>query len=112
MVVRFALLLLLFGALSPIPTLAQDANSVQRGRTVAERRCAACHAVRAGEGASPNAAAPTFARVATTPESFVAAARAILASPVDPAPLVAFAGRNDWNEIARRFVSICFEDDA
>ncbi len=52
------------------------------------------------------------ARVASTPDEFVAAARSLLASPADPAPLVAFARRNDWSEIARRFVSICLEDAA
>ena len=52
------------------------------------------------------------ARVAGTPDEFVAAARALIASPADPAPLTAFARRNDWSEIARRFVSICLEDAA
>jgi len=52
------------------------------------------------------------ARVAATPESFVAAARSLLAAPADPAPLVAFARRHDWGAIARRFVSICLEDAA
>ena len=52
------------------------------------------------------------ARVASTPEEFVAAARKVLAAPVDSAPLIAFARRHDWNEIARRFVSICLEDAA
>jgi mono/diheme cytochrome c family protein len=67
MVVRFAVTILLFGLLSTIPTLAQDTNAVQRGRTVVERRCAACHAVRPGETTSPNTAATSFTRVATTP---------------------------------------------
>lgn len=52
------------------------------------------------------------ARVAETPEKFVAEARALLAAPADPAPLLAFARRHDWNAIARRFVSICLEDAA
>jgi glycosyltransferase involved in cell wall biosynthesis len=52
------------------------------------------------------------ARVAATPDEFVAAARSLLAAPADPAPLVAFARRNDWSAIARRFVSICLEDAA
>ncbi len=52
------------------------------------------------------------ARVAATPEDFVLAARSLLAAPVDPERLVAFARRNDWAEIARRFVSICLEDAA
>ena len=52
------------------------------------------------------------ARVAATPEDFVLAARSLLAAPADPGRLIAFARRNDWAEIARRFVSICLEDAA
>ena len=52
------------------------------------------------------------ARVAETPDAFVAAARSLLLSPPDPNPLVAFALRHDWGEIARRFVSACLPDAA
>ncbi|HKQ18918.1 MAG TPA: glycosyltransferase, partial [Candidatus Eisenbacteria bacterium] len=52
------------------------------------------------------------AMVASTPEEFVAAARRLLAAPADLAPLIAFARRHDWGEIARRFVSVCLEDAA
>jgi len=67
MVNRFAVLMLGLGALGPVPALAQDQTPVQRGRAVADSRCADCHAVRAGETVSPNAAAASFTRVATTP---------------------------------------------
>lgn len=67
MVNRFAAMVLLLGPLGAAPALAQDQGPVQRGRAVAEQRCAACHAVRAGETASPNAAAASFTRVAATP---------------------------------------------
>lgn len=66
MVVRFTVVILLFGLLSAMPTLAHDNSPAQRGRAVAERRCAGCHAVQAGEAASPNAAATSFGRVAAT----------------------------------------------
>lgn len=62
--VRFTVMILLFGSLSALPTLAQDNSPVQRGRAVAERRCAGCHAVQTGETVSPNAAAVSFSRVA------------------------------------------------
>ncbi|MGE5177405.1 MAG: glycosyltransferase [Hyphomicrobiales bacterium] len=52
------------------------------------------------------------ARVADDEPSFVAAVRAALDAPADPAPLLAFARRHDWDAIARRFVSICLEDAA
>jgi glycosyltransferase involved in cell wall biosynthesis len=52
------------------------------------------------------------ARVAETPDAFIAAARSLLSAPADPAPLVAFARRHDWGEIAHRFVSVCLPDAA
>ncbi|HEX7078716.1 MAG TPA: glycosyltransferase [Candidatus Eisenbacteria bacterium] len=52
------------------------------------------------------------ARVADDEASFVAAARALLAAPADPALLLAFARRHDWDAIGRRFVSICLENAA
>ena len=52
------------------------------------------------------------ARVAESPEGFVAEARALLASPPDRAGLLAFARRHDWDAIAQRFASVCLEDAA
>lgn len=59
--------ILLFGLLASVPTFAQDRAPVQRGQSVAERLCAACHAVHASEAASPNPAAAGFTRLAATP---------------------------------------------
>jgi mono/diheme cytochrome c family protein len=67
MLYRFVVMILLVGALGSFPTHAQDQNSVQRGRTVAESRCAGCHAVRPGEATSPNTAAASFAGIAAAP---------------------------------------------
>ena len=39
------------------------AANVKRGGTIAEQRCAACHAI-GPRGASPNIKAPTFRRIA------------------------------------------------
>jgi len=52
------------------------------------------------------------ARVADSEADFIAAASALLASPADPAPLVAFARRHDWDEIAGRFVAFCAREAA
>ncbi|HET7497914.1 MAG TPA: glycosyltransferase, partial [Candidatus Eisenbacteria bacterium] len=52
------------------------------------------------------------ARVAESPEGFIAEARALLASPPDRAGLLAFARRHDWDAIAQRFASVCLEDAA
>ena len=51
-------------------------------------------------------------RVAETPDSFVAQAKSLLREPADPAPLVAFAERHDWDVISRQFVAYCLEDAA
>jgi glycosyltransferase involved in cell wall biosynthesis len=52
------------------------------------------------------------ARVAATEAEFVAQARSLLENPPDRGRLRAFAARNDWSEIAPRFVAICLEDAA
>ena len=52
------------------------------------------------------------ARVADTPEEFLAAARALLAGAPERDALLGFARRHDWDEIARRFVAVCLEDAA
>jgi len=52
------------------------------------------------------------ARVADTPEEFIAGARSLLEETPNPAALVQFARHHDWEIIARRFVSICLEDAA
>ncbi len=78
MVNRIAAMVPLLGALGSAPVFAQDQAPAQRGRAVAENRCAACHAVRAGETISPNAAAASFARVAATPGMTELALQAML----------------------------------
>lgn len=78
MVNRFAVMVLLPGLLGSVPAFAQDQTPAQRGRVVAEQRCAVCHAVRAGETISPNAAAASFTRVAATPGMTELALQAML----------------------------------
>jgi mono/diheme cytochrome c family protein len=46
---------------------AQDVSAITRGLYYANRSCASCHAVAAGQKRSPNSAAPTFEAVANTP---------------------------------------------
>ncbi|HYR51117.1 MAG TPA: glycosyltransferase [Candidatus Dormibacteraeota bacterium] len=52
------------------------------------------------------------ARVADSEQDFIAASSALIASAADPAPLLAFARRHDWDEIAGRFVAFCTGDAA
>jgi glycosyltransferase involved in cell wall biosynthesis len=51
-------------------------------------------------------------RVAEGGDEFIARTKEALQSPADVPALVQFARRHDWDEIARRFVSICLEDAA
>jgi len=48
-------------------TRAQEVGNVQRGLTLAEQVCAQCHLVVKGAGVSPNADAPSFQAIASTP---------------------------------------------
>lgn len=50
------------------------------------------------------------ARVADRPEVFIAHAKDLLATKPDTPALLEFAGRHDWDAIARRFASICLEE--
>ncbi|MBX3502502.1 MAG: c-type cytochrome [Alphaproteobacteria bacterium] len=76
MVNRLAVIFLLLGSLAAVP--AQGQTAVQRGRAVAEQRCAACHAVGAEQTVSPLAAAASFSRVAATPGMTELALQAML----------------------------------
>jgi mono/diheme cytochrome c family protein len=46
---------------------AQDAGNPLKGEAFARQVCAECHAVHRGERRSPNAQAPAFDEIATTP---------------------------------------------
>jgi len=56
MIVRLAVIILLLGA-SPIR--GEESTLEERGRTLAERMCAQCHAI-GRTGASPHVGAPAF----------------------------------------------------
>jgi mono/diheme cytochrome c family protein len=48
-------------------TRAQEVGNVQRGLKLAQQVCAQCHSVVKGAGVSPNADAPSFQAIASTP---------------------------------------------
>ncbi len=52
------------------------------------------------------------AHVAETPAAFVEEVRGLLAAPPDPAPLLAFARRHDWDAIGTAFAGFCLGDAA
>jgi mono/diheme cytochrome c family protein len=50
-----------------VPSRAQDVGALLKGAEIAQRICAECHSVHKGQRQSPEAQAPTFETVATTP---------------------------------------------
>lgn len=52
---------------APLPAAAQELGSVTDGLVYARAHCAECHAIEKGEDFSPDANAPSFSDVATTP---------------------------------------------
>ena len=62
-----ALLLFATSSLAAVPAPAQDVDALAKGKAMAEQVCSECHAVRKGQAQSPNALAPSFEKVATTP---------------------------------------------
>lgn len=53
--------------MTPAGAYAGGPGSPQKGETIARKSCGACHAINAGNAASPNLKAPPFARLAQTP---------------------------------------------
>jgi mono/diheme cytochrome c family protein len=60
-------LVALSAALASRPLHAEEGQSVQRGLGLAQQVCSECHAVQAQQLQSPNAKAPTFLGLSTTP---------------------------------------------
>jgi mono/diheme cytochrome c family protein len=60
------------------PVRAQNVSEQLRGAAFAQRICAECHGVQAGQPRSPNGQAPTFETVAKTPGMTAIALTAIL----------------------------------
>ncbi len=57
---------------------AQGVGGLLKGGEIAQRICAECHAVHKGQRQSPNAQAPTFETVASTPGMTTIALTAVL----------------------------------
>ena len=64
--------------MTPVGVYAREPGNPQKGETIARESCAACHAIKAGETASPNSKAPPFALLAQTPGMTAIALRAAL----------------------------------
>ena len=64
--------------MAPVGVYARDPGHPPKGAAIARKSCAACHAINAGETASPNWKAPPFASLAQTPGMTAIALRAAL----------------------------------
>ena len=60
---------------------AQAVGDPQKGLAMAQQVCAECHAIRRGQGRSPNSPAPTFLELATAPGMTIAALSVALTTP-------------------------------
>jgi len=81
------------------PVRAQNVSE-QKGATFAQQICAECHAVQAGQPASPNGQAPTFETVAQTPGMTAIALTAILRTSHRTMPNIILADDDLRNVIA------------
>jgi hypothetical protein len=64
---RFTDILLVAAAAFALPAQAQEIGHASRGLALAQRLCAECHAIEKQYARSPNAHAPRFQAVASTP---------------------------------------------
>lgn len=76
-----------------------QAVAAQRGLAYAQRRCATCHAIAAGEVSSPLPSAPSFDVVANTPGMTPTALHAWLRSPHQTMPQLEVPS-NDLDDIS------------
>ena len=84
---------------------AQSMGSPGQGLTLARAQCADCHLVDKVQGRSPNAAAPTFERIANTQGMTSAALKAALRTSHDTLPNVIIKG-SDISDLVAYILSL------
>ena len=80
--------------------LAGESGNERDGLRFAQSVCAECHAVRDGERASPNAQAPSFTTVATTPGMNAMALKVWFQTPHPTMPNLKFSNQDSDDVIA------------
>ena len=80
--------------------VAQESGNAKEGFVFAQAVCAECHAVRAGERASPKAQAPSFTTVANTPGMNAMALEVWFQTPHPTMPNLKFSDQESDNVIA------------
>ena len=86
--------------LSAATVQAQDLGNPLSGFELASDICARCHAIRRGEGLSPNSKSPTFAELANTPGMTSAALTVALTTPHAGMPMFMFTSEQRQDVIA------------
>jgi mono/diheme cytochrome c family protein len=86
--------------MAPVNAHARGPGDPQKGRVLAARSCASCHAVDASSGPSANLRAPPFTQVAQTPGMSAIALRAALQTSHRTMPNLVFRKQNREDVIA------------
>ncbi|MPZ30112.1 MAG: cytochrome C [Rhodospirillales bacterium] len=74
-------------AVAALPLHAEEGATAQRGLRLARQVCSECHAIQAQQLQSPNARAPTFLALATTPGMTSTALTVALTTPHAGTPM-------------------------
>jgi mono/diheme cytochrome c family protein len=83
-----------------MPAQAQEAGQASRGLALAQRLCADCHAIQKEYARSPNANAPRFQAIASTPGMTAMALSAALNTPHHSMPNILLAADEQADIIA------------
>jgi mono/diheme cytochrome c family protein len=86
--------------LSAATVQAQELGNPLSGLGLASDVCSRCHAIRRGEGLSPNSRSPTFAELANTPGMTSAALTVALTTPHAGMPMFMFTPEQRQDIIA------------
>jgi mono/diheme cytochrome c family protein len=91
-------------AILTAPAKAQSIGDVERGLSIADKLCAECHAVKAGE-TSPRLESPPFERIAATPGMTGLAIKVWLQTPHPTMPNLMLPA-NDRDDVAAYITSL------
>ena len=83
---------------------AQPVGDVERGHAIAEKLCAQCHAIKAGE-TSPRLESPTFEKISATPGMTVLAIKVWLQTPHPTMPNLMLPA-DDRDDVAAYITSL------
>jgi mono/diheme cytochrome c family protein len=91
-------------AVMTAPAMAQSTGDVERGHSIADKLCAECHGVKAGE-TSPRLESPPFEKIAATPGMTELAIKVWLQTPHPTMPNLMLPA-NDRDDVAAYITSL------